>query len=35
LGKETYRTKGESKSVVSGLGKEMQSCLKGKSKEAK
>jgi hypothetical protein len=35
LGKEVYRTKGESKSVVSGLGKEMQGCLKGKAKEAK
>jgi hypothetical protein len=35
LGKEVYRTKGPSKSVVSGLGKEMQGCLKGKAKEAK
>jgi hypothetical protein len=35
LGKEVYRTKGESKSVVSGLGKEMQGCLKGKANEAK
>jgi hypothetical protein len=35
LGKEVYRTKGESKSVVSGLGKEMQSCLKGKANKDK
>jgi hypothetical protein len=35
LGREVYRTKGPSKSVVSGLGKEMQGCLKGKAKEAK
>ena len=33
LGVEKYRTKGESKSVVSGLGKELQSCLKGKAKK--
>ena len=35
LGKETYRTKGPSKSVVSGLGKEMQGCLKGKANKDK
>ena len=35
LGKEVYRTKGESKSVVSGLGKEMQGCLKGKANKDK
>lgn len=33
LGTEVYRTKGESKSVVSGLGVDMQNCLKQKANE--
>jgi len=33
IGKETYRTKGEAKSILGGLGTDMQKCLKGKAKK--
>ena len=35
IGKETYRTKGESKSILGGLGNDMQKCLKGKAASKK
>ena len=35
IGKETYRTKGESKSILGGLGNDMQKCLKGKATSKK
>jgi len=31
IGKEVYRTKGEAKSILGGLGKDLQTCLKGKA----
>ena len=35
IGKETYRTKGESKSILGALGNDMQKCLKGKAASKK
>ena len=35
IGKETYRTKGESKSILGALGNDMQKCLKGKASSKK